>query len=345
MKKKYWLFAATLLSFWSLAHSARAVTYQAYSMAPAGAHNATYYGQINNRGETVAYENLPNGTCRTFFYNPVTAEQADIGYTDWATQWWDVTAINDRRQIAGYLGGQPAMWDPVEGYTYLGHAGGGGLWLNDSGMAAGATMVLQPDGGYWSHAVYWTASHEMHDIGTLGGVSSAAVGINDAGQIAGGWEMLGGGSQAFFWSPDGGMQDLGTLGGFGAYATAINNQGQVCGVSWVDDDTQAVFLWDKDNGMRELFTLPYGQFVPRAMNDSGCIVGAVGQQGFLWDPREGLSFFKEGGLGDINNAGQITGYISGIGSVLWNPVPEPSSLLALAAGIGVLGAAIRRRRR
>jgi hypothetical protein len=47
----------------------------------------------------------------------------------------------------------------------------------------------------------------------------------------------------------------------------------------------------------------------------------------------------------INDAGQIVGE-SDHHATLWEPVPEPSSILALAAGLaGAGGLALRRRRR
>ena len=70
----------------------------------------------------------------------------------------------------------------------------------------------------------------MTDLGTLGGSSSDATGINDSGQVVGdSWlsTAANSGRDAFLYS-GGSMTDLGTLGG-DSYATGINDSGQVVG--------------------------------------------------------------------------------------------------------------------
>ena len=100
----------------------------------------------------------------------------------------------------------------------------------------------------------------MADLGTLGGISSFAWGMNDNGQVVGasnwkagesGWDK----SHAFLWE-NGVMIDLGTLGGNYSRATDINNQGQIVGESYTASGELHAFLWE--NGvMTNLHAVSY----------------------------------------------------------------------------------------
>ena len=67
------------------------------------------------------------------------------------------------------------------------------------------------------------------DLGTLGGIFSVAVAVNEQGQVVGTSQTAARESHAFLWE-NGVMTDLGTLGGgTDSFAQAINNSGQVAG--------------------------------------------------------------------------------------------------------------------
>ena len=99
-----------------------------------------------------------------------------------------------------------------------------------------------------------SGTYTITDLGTLGGTSSVAYGINAAGQVVGGAytapqavegaELFGGLFHAFLWQ-NGAMADLGTLGGASSSATAINAAGQVVGESTTASRVHHAFLWQK----------------------------------------------------------------------------------------------------
>jgi len=206
----------------------------------------------------------------------------------------------------------------------------------------------------------------MTDLGTLGGTTSAATAVNDAGQVAGQSSTASSGwTHAFLWTGAGGMQDLGTFGGSYARAAAINNAGQVVGTAFTQmfvpfrgSTLSAVhaFLWDPASGGRLLGQLP-GDTASEAfdINDAGQVVGSSGSIATIFTfthyvARE--NFLAQGGtlsgLGfssadaSINNNGQIVGanYLSQSGGRAdLNDLLDPSQgwTIASAADINDAG--------
>jgi len=90
-----------------------------------------------------------------------------------------------------------------------------------------------------------TTAPKMQDLGTLGGSSSYASGINGSGKVIGSSSTSDGSSHGFLY--DGTMQDLGTLpGGSGSYTSGINDSGKVIGSSSTSDGSSHGFLYDSD---------------------------------------------------------------------------------------------------
>lgn len=168
------------------------------------------------------------------------------------------------------------------------------------------------------------------DLGTLGGKTSEARGINNRGQITGGADSVEGGRYAFLWQ-NGKMLKLGALPGSNeATGYAINTAGEVVGFSIVNnpaaDPSPHGFLY-KAGKMLDLtdLTLTMDDYAV-GINNAGEVVGCDQQ------PRYSSSFLYTNGRRTnidfssayaiqaygINNQGDITGradFISGRPSV------------------------------
>jgi probable HAF family extracellular repeat protein len=181
--------------------------------------------------------------------------------------------------------------------------------INDQGDAAGAAATSS--GYYPNNAFLWTAQDGIQGLGTLGGDTSMAAGINERDQVVGGAAVSNHGpDHAFLWDAHNGIQDLGTLGGLYSDATGINNRGQVVGYSSIDPTypRDHAFLWDRRHGLQDLGALGGDTSGAEAINDRGQVVGNSGGHVFLWDRRHGMQDLGfVGSPAALNNVGQIVG--------------------------------------
>jgi probable HAF family extracellular repeat protein len=206
--------------------------------------------------------------------------------------------------------------------------------LNDPGQVAGYVLhpsPTVPELGFVTGA----NGAGLSLLGTLGGASSQAFDINNAGRAVG-WSNPGGAlssyARSFITAPGSlAMADLGQLptGGIGAatYAYAINSSGQTVGYSYINGyDTIRAFVTGANGaGMTALGALdPRGASIAYGINDVAQVVGnADVQTGGQWCKHAfitaagAVGITDLGTLGgtcsyanDINNSGQVVGYSS-----------------------------------
>jgi probable HAF family extracellular repeat protein len=321
--------------------------------------SSVMYGEglsLNNSGQVAASSDTRDGG--VFVWSPgVGAHGLPVPRGD-----VDLYApvINDKGQVAGDLltddGWSAFLWDPVEGMSTFGTPAGAFVtWtsdVNNHGQAIGAMNVTadalhDSEVDTHNHAFVWDATNGIRDLGTLpGGLDSRAVDINDKGQVVGTFDLPPDSdgaccsTHAVLWDPVTGIRDLGALPGGGrSEAVAINQSGQVVG-----DSEGHAFLWDPVTGMRDLGP---GQAVD--INDKGQVVGTYWGEGphggsFVWDPSTGNRDLGTlpGWTGDIramdiNNLGQVAGYLYTSSHPDRGPLPNRAFMWDPVAGIRDLG--------
>ena len=246
------------------------------AILPANGFRATYTFGVNNAGTVVGtYFNSYYTYSTVFSYAGGTASGVVGG------QYASGNAINNAGAIVG------ATETLGEAFLY---AGGketklGFLRSQDDTSEAWAVNNADPveivgessvQLSELTRATLWRAG-KRYDLGTLGGPSAVAYGINDRGQIVGYADVPKKDADgnyyhhAFLWTPTtpngtaGTMKDLSVLpGGLYSTAFAINNAGTVVGKSGVPSDEAhafgdvSVFVWDAAHGLRDLlFAVAY----------------------------------------------------------------------------------------
>jgi probable HAF family extracellular repeat protein len=223
---------------------------------------------------------------------------------------------------------EAVLWGKDGSITDLGTLGGNESTanaVNNRGQVVGTALNTIPDpynytgnfltfGATQAHAFRWTKAQGMQDLGTLGGTDSAAVFINDRGQILGfsytdstvnpttGIPTL----HPFLWE-NGKMTDLGTLGGtfagpfnFESFG-ALNSRGDVAGTSNLAGDlTNHPFLWTKSEGMKDLGTLGGTFGFATWINDAREVVGLSSN---LNDQALHAFFWRDGVMTDLQTVG------------------------------------------
>jgi len=161
----------------------------------------------------------------------------------------------------------------------------------------------------------------MNDLGTLDGVQSSAMGINDRGEISGMYRTQQGSYHVFIFDELNGMQDVGSLDGNIQYVSVLSSRGQLVGFTFpfglMFISTSRPYVYDPMFGFRDLNDLldddAWTIYTAYDINSHGQIVGTGSynggyRQAFIMTPNSEL-----------------------------NPVPEPSTILLLGGGLAGLG--------
>jgi probable HAF family extracellular repeat protein len=228
-------------------------------------------------------------------------------------------AINRYGEVAGYaaVGSDinAFLYRPASGSETLGvlpgATGSQAFSLND------AAEVVGESGG--QAFVYDAAG--MRGLGTLGGSTSAATGVNLRGDIVGYAETSGRLTRAFRKLAGGAMEELGTLGGSNSWAMAVNATGQVTGSAETGLGLSAMraFRYTDGIGMEDLGTLGGDYSYGNAINASGQVAGRsyISSNGSYRAFRytDGIGLEDLGTLGislsaaeAINDAGDVVGW-------------------------------------
>jgi probable HAF family extracellular repeat protein len=219
-------------------------------------------------------------------------------------------------QAAAYLvaGGldQALLWTdilptgPIETYPLSGFVAARAYGSNDvfPSTVVGAS-IAGTNGGTTSRPVQWSAELTGNgpvvfplDLGTLGGASGEAWGVDPGGHVVGVAQDDQGRRRAFLWTFGGTdgppanpqMRDLGTLGGGESRAYRINNGRQVVGWAEAADGTARPFVWlpvaayGLPAGMNQLDLAGFVGGIAYAIDDAGRVVGGLDRTGAVPAP-------------------------------------------------------------
>gem|GEM_PF-925138 len=188
----------------------------------------------------------------------------------------------------------------------------GGVTAKLGGVPGGLCLLC-----FTAMPVAGQQAYTVTDLGTLGGLTSDAKGINDRSQVVGWAENLVRDARAYRRAEGDRKEDLGTLpGGYRSLGWGINELGYVVGGADTPESYNHAFLWI-DGVMKDLGTLGGSQSVAVSVNNSAWVVG----RSYNADEKSRVFLWRDGAMedlgtlggccshpGSINEAGQVVGY-------------------------------------
>jgi len=354
MKKLFPVLAVCLALLLEASVCSRASGYIPHVLCVSG---LSFGRDINDHGQIVGCIEVAGGS-RAVLWNSY----------DSAPQWLDrenrrptARLINNAGLVVGEHEGLPGvinpfLWDAAHGVTDCGGASFGPEALNESGTVVGSTSGSNG----CNVPVVMDSTGRLTCLEVVAGYDGGyARDINDTGCIVGVSFTPSAGGRACMWQAGEPVVSIGAFSGKWSEAIAINNAGLVVGCYKNDNGQVGSFLWSQQGGTTFLPAAPLLDdgcpFVPIDINDSGVVLGGGTINGahvaITWSQTESFTIVGEGDAYAINNAGYIVGTLNeSYGSnrfqaIVWEPVPEPSSLLALAGGLGCLAALRGNKRR
>ncbi len=249
---------------------------------------------------------------------------------------------------------QPAAAQVKYSISDLGYLPGGvdttAVGINNLGHIVG----MAADANLRSVAFWYTGS--MVSLGTLGGTTSKANGINDSDRIVGWAYTAAGVAHAFVYdagSANPQMVDLHPLVGFGgreSRATSVNNNGQIVGITTMPGGNFHAFLLDGSTAQDLHSLVSFGgvESQPYGITDNGLIVGASSDAAghliaFLYNLNTstltnlGTLGGAQSGATAVNGSGTAVGFseIAAGDSVGFQALP--GTTLSAASSLGALG--------